>query len=376
MNDLRRGAREEEDVRQWIREIIGPASGTYVHMKRNGLFPGHMPLIVDCLVADHANMTILDVSDNDLLGDDATERLCRNLGQFPALRHLDLSKTGFRGGRTPALWALLHTSTALEILALSWNHLCDAAVSQLALVLGNPRGALKSLTLKGANLKDSARLLVGPLCLNTTLEFLDISDNGIGRESIGEFSFVLFQNRGLKTLYLDGNRCDERFAVPLIRALEHNTTLQQLHFAKYIPSMNVPLIAEWTTTLESNVILDDIAYLHHDVCKVVAPLLKRNVQRRCAREVRCRDAAAALFAVKWYRLGPACVRANHVDVFRIVCRMLLATKVDERWEDASIMEKWPKKPREPDMLCLHQHGYDPFGENSRDVAHWYPRPGE
>jgi hypothetical protein len=93
-------------------------------------------------------------------------------------------------------------------------------------------GSYKTETYSRGNGNSNARALSSILKENQNIEELDLSDNGLDDDGIGEVALGISNNKSIKKLNLAHNHFGEKGAELLRQALEVNDTLQEIDLSK------------------------------------------------------------------------------------------------------------------------------------------------
>ena len=238
----------------------------------------------------------LILSDNGRIGHRGTTPLIESLAAHASLKELDLHHAGIGVMDCQALGKLLSSSKSLKSLNISCNELSSIAVELVisglrcnttleSLVIGTPHmstswapflqdakslaSALSTdhkltflclpqcsidsdalaemlgknhtityLDLRRCNIdSDGACQFASALCINSTLQILQLWGNPIGFKGAAAFAEMLCRNKSLKELDLRDHSIGEEGAKKLIDSFTHNTTMKRLELLKiYRPS--------------------------------------------------------------------------------------------------------------------------------------------
>ena len=151
------------------------------------------------------SLTDVDLSGNPL-GDVGLQHVATLFHKCPELRSLCLSRC--RLHLLSPLHPILISTTALAHLDVSWNLMSTtSSASFVAHVSKNT--SLTSLNCAWNHFGGGKAQICGTLAraleLNSTLQTLDLSNNGIGEQDAFILSEAVFVNKGLKYLVLNGN---------------------------------------------------------------------------------------------------------------------------------------------------------------------------
>ena len=175
---------------------FGPSGGPLANCS---LSAEHVATLCDALNACN-NISAVDVSCNDALGDAGVAALCDRLAHNAALTHVNLSRTGCNdaGAASAASW--LQVNSTLCSVNLSGNSIADQGAVSLAEVLR----------------------------YNIALQNFNLASNRIGSVGMLAMADMLSHNCSISEMQLSGNTLAEAELAVLVAAVEHNHTVTSL----------------------------------------------------------------------------------------------------------------------------------------------------
>ena len=162
-------------------------------------------------------LSSLDLSNNNV-GNAESAALAKAMAVNTTLIDINLSVNGITEAGAPYLAQILQVNSRLKSMALGGNHLSDFGCDLLAVALRS-NTALTSLDLRANGVVEGAEALLRGLECNSTLQLLDLSENGWRN------SKILFANPRNKSVHILHRAMHYVDCVLLASALASNATL-------------------------------------------------------------------------------------------------------------------------------------------------------
>ena len=170
---------------------------------------------------------------NTGIGEPDCEAVCELLKSSHSLQHLHIHLNNLSSESVASIITGLSHNSSLTFLQISNSHFSMANVDSLASVLkDHSKCTLTELYLRDCHISSEGGVkLAAALCMNTTLERLDLSHNPIGEHVEGATAVakILADNKTLTELYLQDCHISSEGAVKLAAALCKNLTLKHLY---------------------------------------------------------------------------------------------------------------------------------------------------
>ena len=167
------------------------------------------------------------------------------------LKMLNLQDCHINSEGAVELAAALCKNTTLEYLNLSHNPIGKhvegvTAVAKMLIEVRGSKFTLTQLELRDCHISgQGARKLAAALCENSTLKHLNLNHNHIGVEGASSISDMLRHNKSLEVLHLRNESVGEEGVRKLIHDLKHNQTLRKLVLPKTYKTENSDQRIEW-----------------------------------------------------------------------------------------------------------------------------------
>ncbi|CAK8696941.1 leucine-rich repeat-containing protein 34-like [Clavelina lepadiformis] len=170
------------------------------------------------------------------LSDEDVEILCTIISRSTALFSLDLRYNNFSDEGAKFVGKLIKDSPSLTELNVMCNDITESGAEHIADALQSST-TLRSLKMNGNKIGNRGGMFFAQaLQINNKLRELDLGDCDLGTECVIGMATVLNQNRHLRALNLNRPLLfskQEETVVHLGRMLKVNSTLRELHLAKY-----------------------------------------------------------------------------------------------------------------------------------------------
>ncbi|CAL1532646.1 unnamed protein product [Lymnaea stagnalis] len=200
----------------------GSKSKAVLDLSTNSLTPKTCAVLGKVLASDRAFVEIKFA--DCMLAEDAIKGLAQGLAHNTFCRKLDLKGNNIRGSGTEALGKMLRQNKTLVSLCLEWNGM--------------------------GMLDNSFSVFCDGLGSSTSLRALDLRNNQISHDSVGELAASLKRNVYLRALDLRWNNCGLLGGRALLEMLQSNKTISRLELA----GNNVPtdILKSIETAVQNN----------------------------------------------------------------------------------------------------------------------------
>jgi Ran GTPase-activating protein (RanGAP) involved in mRNA processing and transport len=180
---------------------------------------------------ENSTLIALDLSRNDATGPKCVEAIGRMMVKNRTIEVLELECAGIAGERLQILTEALRQNQTLTELGLKFNFMGAEGV-RLFLQAAEKIPALEILDLSGNKIgPEGGKLIAGILKTNSTLKQIDLSCNELGPEGANAILNAVQGNPTLRSLSLAYNGMDAGNAKPIASLLQNNTALSSLDFS-------------------------------------------------------------------------------------------------------------------------------------------------
>ncbi|XP_043273307.1 leucine-rich repeat-containing protein 74B-like [Venturia canescens] len=163
------------------------------------------------------------------IGAEGVKNLQNGIATAPALSDLNLSRCEIGDEGLELIASPIYLNNNLENVNLADNKLEEKGADYLSAMVAQTE-SLKSLDLSHNHLGHSifAETFFQGLTKNKTLEYLNMSENGLGSETTPALAYFIAKSKKLRELDLSGNRFTESDANQIAAALSSNKCLEVL----------------------------------------------------------------------------------------------------------------------------------------------------